>query len=56
MVFGIPRVITSDQGGELCNGLDKELMSLLGIDHRLTTQYHPQVIKLKQLQYYVSFK
>ncbi len=43
MVFGIPSVITSDQGGEFRNGLDYELMTLLGIDHRLTTPYHPQV-------------
>ncbi len=43
MVFGIPSVITSDQGGEFRNGLDYELMTLLGIDYRLTTPYHPQV-------------
>jgi len=36
-------VITSDQGGEFNNDLDSELMGLMGIDHRLTTPYHPQV-------------
>ena len=49
MVFGIPRVITSDQGGEFCNGLDSELMSLLGTGHRLTTPYHPQVLTVANL-------
>ena len=44
MVFGIPRVITSDQGREFHNTLDNEVMTLLGIDHRLTTPYHPQVL------------
>ena len=43
MTFGLPRVITSDQGGEFNNDLDSELMKLMGIDHRLTTPYHPQV-------------
>ena len=36
-------MITSDQGSEFNNSLDTELMDMLGIDHRLTTPYHPQV-------------
>ena len=43
MRFGLPRVITSDQGSEFNNSLDTELMEMLGIEHRLTTPYHPQV-------------
>ena len=43
MQFGLPRVITSDQGSEFNNSLDTELMEMLGIEHRLTTPYHPQV-------------
>ena len=43
MRMGLPRVITTDQGGEFRNELDNELMKLLGIEHRLTTPYHPQV-------------
>ena len=43
MIMGFPKVITSD-GKEFNNGLlDKELMELLGIEHRLTAAYHPQV-------------
>ena len=46
MKFGIPKVITTDQGSEFNNKLDSELMTLLNVDHRLTTPYHPQVIIL----------
>ena len=43
MIFGIPKVVTSDQGREFHNDLNKRMMELLGIDHRLSTPYHPQV-------------
>ena len=43
MQFGLPKVITSDQGSEFNNNLDKKLMKMINIDHRLTTPYHPQV-------------
>ncbi len=43
MMFGLPRVITSDQGWEFHNDLDDRLMAMLGIQHRLSTPYHPQV-------------
>lgn len=42
MRMGICRVVTSDQGSESNNGLNQQLMSLLNIDYRLTTPYHPQ--------------
>lgn len=43
MQFGLPHIITTDQGSEFNNKLDKKLMKMLGIDHRFTTPYHPQV-------------
>ena len=43
MMFGLPRVITSDQGREFNNALDSRLMEMMGVEHRLTTPYHPQV-------------
>ena len=51
MQFGIPKVVTSDQGSEFNNNLDKELMKLLNVDHRLTSPYHPQV---KQYSIYIG--
>ena len=42
--MGLPSVITSDQGKEFNNRPDKTLMNLLGIEHRLTTPYHSQVM------------
>ena len=44
METGQPRVIITDNGKVFDNTLlDKQLMKLLEIDHRLTTAYHPQV-------------
>ncbi len=43
MRMGIPQVVLSDNGQEFNNELDNTLASLLGIDRRLTTPYHPQV-------------
>ena len=43
MRMGIPRLLTSDNGSEFKNELDKKLMELLGIKHIFTTPYHPQV-------------
>lgn len=47
MRMGLCKVITSDQGKEFNNELNKELMKRLNIDHRLTTPYHPQVSLVK---------
>ena len=41
-VMGIPQVLTSDQGSEFNNHMNAELMHVMGIQHRLTTAYHPQ--------------
>ena len=43
MRMRIPRVITIDQGFEFRNMLNREITALLGIEHLLTTAYHPQV-------------
>ena len=40
--MGLPSVITTDQGKEFHNIVNFELMEVLGIDHRMTTAYHPQ--------------
>ena len=42
LLMGLPAVITSDQGREFHNTLNKELMTEFDIDHWLTTAYHPQ--------------
>ena len=47
--MGLPKVITSDQGREFNNKMNKELMAQLNIDHRLTTAYHPQVLLLSSI-------
>ncbi len=41
-LMGIPAVMTTDQGREFHNTVNAHLMSVFGIDHRLTTAYHPQ--------------
>ncbi len=43
MRMGLPKLLTTDQGKEFKNKLDKEMMSLLGVKRHLVTPYHPQV-------------
>jgi transposase InsO family protein len=40
--FGVPSVLTSDQGRQFCSALWASMCSLLGVDHSRTTAYHPQ--------------
>ena len=40
--YGLPSVIVSDNGGEFTATKFKEWMREVGIDHRLTSPYHPQ--------------
>eukprot|EP00731_Ephydatia_muelleri_P005995 Em0003g243a len=42
MKMGLPAVITTDQGSELKNQLNDEMMKILNIKHHLITAYHPQ--------------
>ena len=41
-MLGLPAVLKTDQGKEFRNKVNTELTSAFGIDHRLTTAYHPQ--------------
>ena len=41
-IFGVPKVIHSDQGTEFCNELQKAIWDSLNIDHSVTSPYHPQ--------------
>ncbi len=41
-VFGLPRVIKSDEGSNFTSKLVKEVTKELGIEHQLSTTYHPE--------------
>jgi transposase InsO family protein len=41
LVNGFPEKIVSDCGTEFVNSLNKQLCSLVGVSHRLTSPYHP---------------
>lgn len=43
MRMGLPQLLTTDQGTEFKNEIDKQMMKLLGIKRIFTTPYHPQV-------------
>ncbi len=40
--FGFCEVLISDQGREFVNRVETELFGLTGIEHRISTAYHPQ--------------
>ncbi len=40
-IYGIPKVIVTDQGREFTNSLSKAIFTLLKVDHRLTSPYWP---------------
>ncbi|XP_058217027.1 uncharacterized protein LOC131327924 [Rhododendron vialii] len=40
--FGMPRAIISDQGTHFCNRVFGALMKKYGINHKVSTAYHPQ--------------
>ncbi len=41
-IFGMPKIIQSDNGAEFVNQLIKELVALNGIDHRTISPYNPR--------------
>ena len=41
MRMGLPQLLTTDQGTEFKNEIDKQMMKLLGIKRIFTTPYHP---------------
>jgi len=43
MRIGLPQLLTTDQGTEFKNEVDKQMMKPLGIKRIFTTSYHPQV-------------
>ncbi|GKF95411.1 reverse transcriptase domain-containing protein [Tanacetum coccineum] len=44
--FGAPRAIISDRGTHFCNDQFAKVMLKYGVTHRLSTVYHPQVMKV----------
>ena len=40
--FGTPRVIISDGGSHFCNKAFNILLSKYGVNHKVSTPYHPQ--------------
>jgi transposase InsO family protein len=42
MRMGLPKILTSDQGGEFRSQLEKEIMDMLKIRRHYITPYHPQ--------------
>ena len=41
-IFGPPKEILSDQGTEFLNEIVKNLTKSIGVEHRITSPYHPQ--------------
>jgi len=42
LCHGCPYITISDQGKEFCNQVCDHLLKLTGVDHRVTSAYHPQ--------------
>ena len=41
-IYGIPKLIVTDQGNEFCNALEKAIYECLKVEHRVTTPYWPR--------------
>jgi hypothetical protein len=41
-MFGCPKEIVSDNGGEFVNDIMKQMRLAIGIEHRVTSPYHPR--------------
>ena len=46
--LGVPKDILTDNGPEFCNQVNSELCRLLGVNHRHTSNYHPQTNGLSE--------
>ncbi len=41
-IYGIPKLVVTDQGNEFCNALEKAIYDCLKVEHRTTTPYWPR--------------
>ena len=48
--YGVAKVLISDQGREFCNKLNEQFFKLSGMDHHITSAYHPQANGLVEQQ------
>jgi transposase InsO family protein len=39
-IFGVPKIIVTDRGGELVNELMKRFCTAVGVDHKVTAPYN----------------
>lgn len=46
--YGAVRVLISDQGKELCNKANDKMHEMWGVQHRMTSAYHPQANGLQE--------
>ena len=42
MRFGFPDVLISDRGTEFCNAVSEAIFMYMGVEHRVSSPYHPQ--------------
>ena len=40
--FGCPDVLISDRGTEFCNAVSEAIFMYMGVEHRVSSPYHPQ--------------
>ena len=40
--YGLPRALVSDRGTHFCNKLMEAMLKKYGVNHRISTAYHPQ--------------
>ena len=51
--YGCADVVISDRGSEFNNELGEELYKRMGVQHRVTSAYHPQVRKMSITKYVI---
>ena len=40
--FGCPDILISDRGTEFCNAVSEAIFTYMGVEHRVSSPYHPQ--------------